>query len=140
MSGFVLDCSVAVAWCIDDEASPATDALLERVRDEGAVVPQLWPLELGNVLLVASRRGRLTASGVAGRLDLLAELQIEIDDETAARAFREVLALGRSENLTTYDASYLELAMRRSLPLATKDIALAEAAVRQGVPLVLQTE
>ena len=139
MSGFVLDCSVAIAWCIDDEASPATDALLDRVRDEGAVVPQLWPLELGNVLLQALRRGRLTASDIAGRLDLLTELPIEIDDETATRGLREVLALGRSENLTIYDASYLELAMRRRLPLATKDAALAQAAIRQGVPLLLET-
>jgi hypothetical protein len=37
----VVDCSVAVAWCIGDEASPETDALLERVRDEGGIVPSL---------------------------------------------------------------------------------------------------
>jgi predicted nucleic acid-binding protein len=137
VSGFVLDCSVAVAWCIDDEASLATDALLERVRDEGAIVPQLWPLELGNVLLGAVRRGRLTTLDVTRRLELLAELPIEIDGETASRALREVLGLGRSEELTTYDASYLELAMRRGVPLATKDDALRNAARRNGVDLLL---
>jgi predicted nucleic acid-binding protein len=132
----VVDCSIAVAWCIDDEASPETDALLERVRDEGGTVPSLWHLELGNVLLQAERRGRLKPGDVAGRLELLHALPIMTDDETATRAWREVLALARSERLTTYDAAYLELAMRRALPLATKDGALEAAAGRVGVELL----
>lgn len=137
MSGFVLDCSVAVAWCVEDEASPQTDVLLERVRDEGAVVPQLWPLELGNVLVQAARRGRLSASDIAARVELLAELPVRIDDETASRALGDVLPLARAEGLTTYDAAYLELAMRRGLPLATKDGDLRGAAQRNGVALLL---
>ena len=43
MSGFVLDCSIAVSWCFEDEAAEATDALLERARDEGALVPSSGP-------------------------------------------------------------------------------------------------
>ena len=38
---FVLDCSVAAAWLFEDEASEATDALLRRLRHDGAVVPGL---------------------------------------------------------------------------------------------------
>ena len=67
------------------------------------------------------------------RLELIASLPLEVDHETVPRALREILALARSEGLTTYDASYLELAMRRGLPLATKDAALARAAKRLGV-------
>lgn len=134
----VVDCSVAVAWCIDDEASPETDALLERVRDEGGIVPSLWHLELCNVLLQAERRGRMTASDVAGRLELLRALPIATDDETPARAWRDVLALARAETLTTYDAAYLELALRKGAALATRDKALVLAAQRTGVMLLLQ--
>jgi predicted nucleic acid-binding protein len=47
-----------------------------------------------------------------------------------------VLELARSERLSAYDASYLELAMRRGVPLATKDDALAKAARRVGVMLL----
>jgi predicted nucleic acid-binding protein len=132
----VIDCSVAVAWCIDDEAAPATDTLLERVRDEGGIVPSLWHLELGNVLLQAERRSRLKPGGVAVRLELLRTLPIVTDDETSIRAWREVLALARAECLTTYDAAYLELAIRRGLPLATKDGDLEAAAGRVGVQLL----
>jgi len=133
MSGVVIDSSIALTWCFEDEASPETDALFERVRDDGAVVPGLWHLELSNVLLAAERRGRITASDVATRLDLITELPISVDQETTARAWREVLMVARTEGLTTYDAAYLELAVRRGLPLLTRDNALAKAAKRLDV-------
>lgn len=79
MSGVVLDCSVALSWCFEDEAAEETDALLERVRDEGAVVPALWHLELGNILLQAERRGRIHAADVTTRLALLGDLPILTD-------------------------------------------------------------
>ena len=139
MSGLVLDCSVAVAWCFEDEASPETDAVLERVRDEGALVPALWHLELGNVLVQAERRKRLTAADTTTRLELIADLPIVTDDETPTRALREVLTLARAEGLTTYDAAYLELAMRKGLPLATKDRTLRDAAKRAGVASLPET-
>jgi len=133
VSALVIDSSVALSWCFEDEASPRSDALFEEVRDHGAVVPGLWHLEVANVLLQAERRGRIATADVMVRLDLIAELPITTDDETTARAWREILALARSEGLTTYDATYLELAIRRGLPLLTKDEALIAAAARTGV-------
>jgi predicted nucleic acid-binding protein len=136
MSGLVVDCSVAVAWCFEDEASAETDAILERVRDAGALVPALWHLELGNVLVQAERRDRLTAADTTTRLQLIAALPILTDGETPERVLREVLTLARAEGLTTYDAAYLELAMRKGLPLASKDRALVAAAARAGVAIL----
>ena len=126
----VIDSSMALTWCFEDEASPQTDALFERVRDDGAVVPALWHLELANVLLQAEKRGRIAPGDVATRLKLISELPIATDHEVAARARREVITLARAENLTAYDAAYLELAIRRSLPLSTRDDALFRAARR----------
>jgi predicted nucleic acid-binding protein len=120
----------------EDETTPETDALLERVKNEGAMVPMLWQLEMGNVLLQAERRGRITRADVARRLELIGTLPITTDDETSFRALRDVLALARTENLTTYDAAYLELAMRRGLPLATTDRSLRDAAQRVGVEIL----
>jgi len=133
MSVVVIDSSIALSWCFEDEASPETDRLFERVRDDGAIVPGLWHLELGNVLLQAEKRGRISAADVAMRLDLIAELPISTDPETTVRAWREILTVARAERLTTYDATYLELAMRRGLPLLTKDGELLRAAKRLGV-------
>lgn len=92
---------------------------------------------MANVLLAAERRGRIDRAGVDGRLHWLGELPVEIDDETGRHAWSSTLALARAEQLTLYDATYLELAMRRGAVLATLDGDLAEAARRVGVPLAL---
>ena len=136
MSAFVLDCSVAVTWIFDDEATPETDALLDRLELDAAFVPGLWRLELGNVLVRAERRKRIAASQVAACLGLLDRLPIVVDTETESRAFREVLALARAERLTTHDAAYLELAIRMGLQLATRDRALVQAARRVEVETI----
>ena len=137
MTAFILDASVAVAWCIDDEASAKTDALLVRAGDDGIAVPPHWHLEVLNVLLMAEKRGRLENGAAALRLQTFAKIQIAVDDELAAQAWTRVREIAQSENLTAYDAAYLELASRRTLPLATLDRALAEAARRVGVALLL---
>lgn len=129
----MLDCSVAVAWFFEDEASPETDALLDRVMESGALVPGLWRLEVGNVLSQAERRRRIDPSKLASYVDVLAQLPIATDTETEERALRETLALACQELLTTCDAAYLEVAMRRGMPLATLDKALIRAARRVGV-------
>lgn len=95
MTGVVLDCSVAVSWCFEDEASEISDALLKRVRDEG--VPSLWHLELGNVLIQAERRGRVMSADVTTRLELIGDLPIVTDNETPLRAVHEILACSYGE-------------------------------------------
>ncbi len=59
---FVLDCSVTMAWVFPDEATEATASLRDSLLNESAVVPPLWPTEVGNVLLAATRRRRITQS------------------------------------------------------------------------------
>lgn len=132
----VVDSSIALSWCFDDEASPETEALLDQVSDDGALVPSLWHLEVANVLLAAERRGRPISGGIPSRLEDMARLPITTDGETARRAWREVLSLAKAEGLTEYDACYLELALRHALPLATKDQALARAARRAGLSVL----
>ena len=59
-----------------------------------------------------------------------------IDEQTPNVALSTVLDLARSERLSAYDASYLELAMRRGVPLATKDDDLVQSARWVGVTLL----
>ncbi len=136
MTAFVVDCSVAVTWCFEDEATPASDGLLDRLGEESAAAPAIWSLELGNVLVMAERRGRIDAAQLAEFVALVRELPVTIDQETPQRALDEVLALARSEGLTTYDAAYLELAMRLGVPLATQDRELSRAAEKLGTPVL----
>lgn len=128
LSGFVLDASVALASCVDDERTPEAWPLLDRRRTARAHVPAPWALEIGNILLSTERRRRSTQARAVEFLGILGELDIQVDPEMPGRAFRDVLPLARAQRLTTCDATYLELAMRLGLPLATKDTALARAA------------
>jgi len=131
--GFVLDTSVALAWLLADEQSAAVDALIDRLSSETAHVPEIWPLEVGNALLVALRRGRIGEPDLAKLTRGLSALPIEVDHDTEGRALGDTLGLARRLGLTTYDASYLELARRRSLPLATLDRRFRRACVAMGI-------
>ncbi len=124
---FVIDSSVALAWVLPDEGNPYVDGLLERLIAEGAVVPPIWPLEIGNVLLVALRRGRIRQEEFETMIERLAHLPIEVDIEATDHALAGVLLLAAELGLTTYDAAYLDLAQRRNLPLATLDKRLRSA-------------
>lgn len=138
MTAFVLDCSVAMSWAFDDEASAQTDKLLDQVRDDGAVVPALWFLEVANAFVQGETRGRLSRSAMIKLIKRLQVLPIEVDQGATTRALHEILEIAQSERLTAYDAAYLELARRRALPLATKDRDLAKACRKRGVALLLE--
>jgi predicted nucleic acid-binding protein len=135
MSRFILDCSVAMTWCFEDETSPLTESFLAALKSQGAIVPGHWPLEVANVLASAERRQRVTAAQMARFLANMDDLPIEIDDQTANRALRDVLALARTHRLTAYDAAYLELALRKGCPLASLDDRLNAAADGLGIKL-----
>ena len=134
---FVLDNSVALAWCFEDEQTPAIMALLDRVVATGAMAPLLWPLEALNGLLVAERRRRLEPAKRAELAGLLRALPIMLDDETADKSWEDTLRLAERFTLSVYDATYLELAQRRRLPLASMDRALRNAAAALGVEVLL---
>lgn len=133
---FVLDSSVALTWCFEDERTAATDALLDRVTDAGAVAPSLWPLEVLNGLAMAERRGRLDAQRRYRMTSLLQALPVTIDSETVRNAWQLTSHLAERFRLTVYDAAYLELAQRMNLPLASLDQDLRTASATLGVPLL----
>lgn len=137
---FVLDCSVAISWCLVDENNDYANAILAIMPDCEAFVPGIWSLEIANVLLGAERRNRMTQEQSSEAIGLLQSLLIQVDTDTDANALGATLALGRQEGLASYDAAYLELALRLGLPLATLDTRLAEAARRCGLELVVDEE
>lgn len=139
MNRFVPDTSVALAWCFEDESSPTADAILDLLVSSEAIVPAIWPVEVGNALLAGERRKRITPAEIARSLELLCSLNIRLDDARLGLGVDDLVALARSQKLSVYDAAYLSLAMREGIPLATLDRALARAAQRAGISLLLKS-
>jgi predicted nucleic acid-binding protein len=132
---FVLDGSVTIAWSFEDESSEYADGVFDSLSDSVAVVPAIWALEVTNALLMGERRSRSTQMQTEETIAVLEILPITVDDSGPGLAFREVLGVARAQNLSSYDAAYLELSVRRGLPLATIDTRLRNAAAMVGVPL-----
>jgi predicted nucleic acid-binding protein len=134
---FVLDASVAVAWCFDDEATKFTEGVLDLISSGAeALVPSIWPLEVANALLVAERSKRIALAKVTALLFRIAGLPISVRPTDPKQSFEQILPMARQQGLPQYDAVYLELAVREGLALATLDGELKRAAQATGVELV----
>ena len=135
MSNFVLDVSLTLQWFLEDENDRQYGLdVLNSLSHGIALVPTLWFYEVGNGLLMACRRKRITFTQLEGFLARLTQLPIQNASETP----NEILALptlAQKHSLTNYDAAYLALALRRNLPLATADAALIRAAASAGVDI-----
>jgi predicted nucleic acid-binding protein len=136
VSDLVLDASLALQWFLEDEAGRQYGLnVLASLSTKRAVVPMLWFYEVGNGLLMAYRRKRITFDQIDGFLTRLKALPIDAAAQSPAELF-ELPALAQKHNLTNYDAAYLALAMRLNLPLATTDADLRRAAGMEGVGMV----
>src|ERR1035437_6079136 len=98
-AAFVLDASVALAWCFEDETSPYSESALRHLATNAAVAPTVWPLEVVNALLIAERRKRITTTKVDLFLKTLQVLPIEVVEEDASRVFDQVAATAREHGL-----------------------------------------
>ena len=133
---FVVDASVTLAWCFEDESSAEADRALARLEQEEALAPAHWPLEVANALRTAERRGRMDAAELPRLRALLAALPVEVAPVELTTATGGVLEAARTYDLTAYDAAYLDLAAIRGLPLATVDARLRAACARAGIDVV----
>jgi predicted nucleic acid-binding protein len=135
MSHFVLDSSVTMAWCFEDEKTTYTESVLDAVAAGTAVVPTLWTYEVLNLLVMAQRRKRMTQAQAMTFWKGLQSFSIQVDDHSAHSGFLAVMSLAEQYQLTAYDAAYLELALRTGFALASLDGDLAKAAKASGVSI-----
>ena len=133
---FVVDNSVVMTWCFQDEVNHYADAVLDSLTEFVAIVPAIWPLEVVNVLLVAERKQRLQEADSVRLITLLSQLPILVDRSWPERLMKDFLTIGRAYNLSSYDTAYLELAMRQGLPMATLDRRMIEAARQIDIPIL----
>jgi predicted nucleic acid-binding protein len=132
----VVDASVALAWCLKDEASDFADRVLESVIAEGGSAPAHWPMEVANGIRSAERRGRIDEEEIAHVSQLLDRLAIEVVPVELTTAMWSVLDVARTHDLSAYDAAYLDLAKVRGVALATLDDRLRKACESAGVGFV----
>ena len=99
---------------------------MRSLEHETAVVPQIWHLEVANVLLTATRRERIREQEWPRLIAALGDLPIEVDSAARDQALGTTLHIAAQQGISACDAAYLELAVRRSLPIATLGRRLAE--------------
>lgn len=132
----IVDASITMAWCFEDEATPATEEVLDQVVESNALVPSVWRFEVGNALQMAIRRKRITEVFRDDALAKLLAMPITVDPETDAYVWTTALRLSERFGLTLYDAAYVELAQRRNLPLASLDQEMRAAASALNIELL----
>ena len=125
---FVVDNSIVMAWFFDDEATTFTDSVQDLLVYNTAFVPSIWSLEVVNVLIVAERKKRISTADSTHFLALVSQLPIKVEQTEPAIAFHNILFLARKYQISSYDASYIELAIRKGLPVASLDKAIVGAA------------
>jgi len=127
VSSFILDASYTLAWCFPDRATANTDATLRRLeaRQDNAIVPWVWRVEVGNALGKAVTRAKVPLSRA---LDIWAELLLLPIRHVAIADIPQLVRLAVEHNLSVYDTCYLHAALASRLPLATNDKKLRDAA------------
>ena len=123
-------------WFLEDEANREYSlAILASLSKKRALVPPLWFYEVGNGLIMAYRRKRITFDQIDGFLIRLKTLPIDAAQRTPSELFESPI-IANTRGLTSYDAAYLALAVRFDLPLATNDSNLRQAAAAASINLV----
>ena len=133
---FVLDNSVTMRWFFGDgkpQELAYAGKVLDAMKQDNALVPVTWGLEVANVIAKAEAKGLVTEARSDAFLEMLEGVDIDVDSATYSRALSDTLHLARRYRLSSYDASYLELALRLGMPLATLDADLQKAAKKAGV-------
>jgi predicted nucleic acid-binding protein len=141
VTAFVLDASVTMRWLLastNNQHQRYARDVLGTLENTEALVPELWHLEVTNVLLSYEQDGELTAIDSERFLQQLEALPIRTDASTTSQAFTHTMTIARSHRLTSYDAAYIELAVREGLPIASLDKQMRKCAASLEIPLYLE--
>jgi predicted nucleic acid-binding protein len=133
-SRFVIDASVALSWILPGEDTNRTLRLRDQAVNNNLVelfVPPIFWYEVGNVLWVAAKRGRITRIEAMKALEALLDFQIDVWAPDPV----DSLSIAFNQNLAVYDSAYLSLAVQRQAILWTIDNALADVALRMNIPV-----
>lgn len=125
----VIDTSAVVAVLLEE---PQRAALIRATSGVVLFAPGSLPWEVGNALVAAIRRRRLTVPEAQQAWAAYGAVPLRLVEVDAGRA----IGLAVEHGLYAYDGYMLLLARDRGLPLLTLDSLLAAAARRAGIAVV----
>jgi predicted nucleic acid-binding protein len=127
---YVLDANVAAKWFLPSESEPHTEEAHQLLADLSsgtveAIVPDLYWLEIGNVLWKAVRQGRITAAMARKAIPELETLSIATVPTQPIT--KDALDFAIHFDRTVYDAVYVRVAIATGCSLLTNDDRLVNA-------------
>ena len=130
MNRFVVDASVGAKWASPELIEPLADRANQFLRDymTGAVeivVPDLFWLEIGNVLWKATRRGMLTHALAQRALEVM--INRDFPTLPSRAVLPDALTIAVDFGRTVYDSTYVALAVATGSQLLTADERLVNA-------------
>jgi predicted nucleic acid-binding protein len=118
---FVIDASVGFKWGVTEQDSDKAVKLRLDYQQQvhTLLAPDLFPIEITNVLLVAERRGRVPkGKGKAILADILADCpQLHASHPLLGRAYE----IASATQCTAYDCLYVALAEQEGCELISGD-------------------
>jgi len=129
MSICVIDCSFFIGWLLPDEKEISFDPLSASIH-----VPSVFVLELLSALRKSLKRQRITKQEHDEFIEYCRYLPFNIDNFSSTQESLDTLSKISEEcDLTSYDASYVELALRLKASLGTFDKKILEACKTKNI-------
>lgn len=139
MNSFVIDCSTTMSLFLPDEKEVNyTNIIFKQLKNNNCIVPSIWSYETTNVLLSCKKRNRLDDRQINNIANLINKLPIVIDNNNFGFIVKNVLNIAVDNELSIYDASYIELAKRLNCSLATLDKKLARIANKLNIHVICE--
>ena len=128
----IIDCSFFLGGLLPDE-----EGSFDVLAEQDVYVPSIFYLECINVLKTSLKRNRLSVESYNEYIHILRHFPLTADRfSSTAESLHPLSDIAVKYDLTSYDASYLELALRLKGRMATKDQKLIEACQTAGVLLL----
>ena len=120
----VVDCSFIMSSILPDENQEKIEEIYHHISQNiyKVYVPAIFYLECGNVLVSSLRRNRITEEQYLDYVNLIGSLPVSIDKFcSSSESLFTIGNLAKKYNLSSYDASYLDVAIRMEASVATLD-------------------
>ncbi|CAO5682526.1 MAG: hypothetical protein HEEMFOPI_01719 [Holosporales bacterium] len=132
MNVCVVDCSFFMSFIMPDEKNN-----LINLSGYKVFVPSIFFLECMNVLKSAFSRKRMTEKEYEESIWAFKNLPLNVDHFSSTQeSLQTIYSLCKEHDLTSYDASYLELAIRLKVPLGTFDKQLIEICKNKKIQML----